>query len=245
MICPRCGATLPDTAELCWSCRKLFKQNEESLKSDPLQSYKLAVSQEQPQPNNNIQPNPPMQNVSNNQQADDNYVYVPFNNIKRQSYMFKSGLFGLAGLAFIILSLFVFEPMKKDLLRIASGGISTRPIGTIIFWGIIILHALILASSIPGENYVKGDAYGKLILCIIGFIFAAHRITVFSDSLTYEHYTANLYGRELTEFEYAFQIYKLLIYSGYLLILISGLMLASSAYTKDEKDMMKHNKKVG
>ncbi len=245
MICPRCGATLPDTAELCWSCRKLFKQNEESLKSDPLQSYKLAVSQEQPQPNNNVQPNPPTQIVPNIQQDDDNYVYVPFNNIKRQSYMFKSGLLGLAGLSFIILSLFVFEPMKRDLYRLARGGISYSPIGTIIVWCIIILHVLILATSIPGENYVKGDAYGKFILCIIGFIFAAHRITVYSDSIGFDYYSANLYGNALSEFESSFQIYKILIYSGYALILISSLMLMASAYTKDEKDMMKHNKKVG
>lgn len=248
MICPKCGATLPDTAELCWSCRKSFVTNEESLAQGTIPIHKMSIKDEEDatdttkeedkQPAKTITPIMPL--------SDDNEDYVPSNYHKRKSLMVKASLLGLAGVVFLILSVVLFKPFVWSLDYYIHYGIVEDSVGTMMAVGVVFLYIVLLFYSIPGRKYVKGDAYGKLLFCIMGFSYFIYMVKILTPNIKQliDSKATNAYGMYWWQLESTFSTFKLLNYAGYALTFISGMMLLAAAYTKDEKDMMKHNKKV-
>ena len=247
MICPKCGANLPDTAELCWSCRKTFVTDEESLTQGTIPIHKMSIKEEikesfdapkeEQQPIKTITPIMPL--------SDDNEDYVPSNYHQRKSLMVKASLLGLAGVIMLILSIFLFKPFLRSSQYYIQYGFVEKPMETVMYFGVILIYLLLLFYSIPGLKYTKGDAYGKLIFCIGGFMYSFWYMSHFSKvDWAQMQYTKETYDLYWWELKTSFQTFRVLTCVGYALTFISGLMLTVSAYTKDEKDMMKHNTKV-
>lgn len=226
MICPKCGATLPDTAELCWSCRKQFNTDSENPSSDPIQKYKLSFKPEE-ETKSSVSETTTQDNPAPVIEEPEPEKYVPFNNIKRKSYMFKACLLGLAGVLFLGMLHY------KVLMNFISGVDYMFTPFFLIYNGLLLIADLILLLySIPGRKYVKSDGLGKMLICIIGMF-----IPIILNAITYNGRTTEIpYA-----YRYTYYMNKILLYFGYGFNLISGIMIYAAGYTKDEKEKMRNN----
>ena len=229
MICPNCGAELPDTATLCWSCRKKFNQNSEESKPDPIQTYKLSFKDEEPKPETTTV-YPTQGNPITDQPENEPEKYVPFNNIKRKSYMIKASLLGIVGVLFLFAIHFklLYMPLYYMFKSGEFVAYAVVPLSLV-----FLVHLILFIYSIPGRKYLKSDGTGKAIISLLGII-----VTIVISNKLFSNTNVQLSYDD----KYVFFVIKLFIYAGYGFNLISGIMLYAAGYTKDEKEKMKNNR---
>ena len=238
MICPDCGAKLPDTAKLCWSCRKQFTNDSPETitttepDSIPVSSYRLSSVEDTPEANTivNSEPVP-----STQEDEPEPYRYTPPNNIRRKQAMFKCSLLGLS--AELIILIAHFNKIYRFFFSYKINADSdTRHI---MLFGIhvLILIALVLLFfySLPAVKYTRSDAFGKMILSAGSLGYYYYFLRGMSDYPVFMEQHMPGYGLELL-------MLKILLYSGYFFSFLSGFLLFFAAYSKDEKERMKQNK---
>lgn len=217
MVCPNCGAQLPDTATMCYSCRMKFNK---SLPATERHTNEL-------KPTENI-PKEPEPKYLDSIEAEIRSHVVGVDDkgrtiVKlwddRQSYFIISCIAGIIGCCLILFAEFLpfisvtafNERESLSLLQAES-------------YGVIIDGIILMIYSLPMRKYIKSDGIVKLILGAWGvllFIYNAINAQIKVNDYIKESGLSNY--KSYIEFRYEIGFFMLIF--GYILIFISGSML--------------------
>ena len=218
MVCPNCGAPLPDTAKMCYICKFQFDQslpesekNTSELKWIPTP---LAVAKQNAANTNGAS----MYQNSNANNTTQRFISSPLN----RKQISISCYLGLAGALIVALS--VFAPFVGATALFQTVSVSFLDSGmenTILVWFDCLL---ILLWSIPSRKYCKGDGIGKIIIGVFGvgcFLYNAISISTRFRASDVSNYAG-----------LSFQLGFFLIVVGYIIILASGVLLTKAVPKK-------------
>ena len=216
MICPKCGNTISNDSVYCYYCKTHLPT---------FYSQQMAYSQTANLRSNNSYMQPYSQQSYPQYNYQYNYQVQP--NRNRISTNVLSSLIGLSGVLLVAIS--VFAPFHKIYNAFNS---STESLFSVIeFAAFIWIYCLITAVfTIPGLRHGYGSAIMRMVFGVVGIIGCVGlAYYVYQDYL--EEAENNVWGNLNYDLQSGF--YMMLI--GFIILIISGIILTHNTYTQKYK----------